>query len=59
MECRATPLANGYSPAELLMGRKLRTTVPVILSVLNPDWMDLESSERRGKGQERETGKTI
>ena len=25
---RATPLLNGYSPAELLMGRKLRTTVP-------------------------------
>ena len=24
---RATPLQNGYSPAELLMGRRLRTTV--------------------------------
>ena len=23
---RATPLSNGYSPAEILMGRKLRTT---------------------------------
>lgn len=32
MEYRATPLANGYSPAELLMGRKLRTTDPVITS---------------------------
>ncbi|CAC5421309.1 unnamed protein product [Mytilus coruscus] len=26
---RTTPLANGYSPAELLMGRKLRTLLPV------------------------------
>uniref|UniRef100_A0A8C5BZ49 Uncharacterized protein n=1 Tax=Gadus morhua TaxID=8049 RepID=A0A8C5BZ49_GADMO len=27
---RATPLQNGYSPAELLMGRRLRTTVPAL-----------------------------
>ncbi|KAL5488977.1 hypothetical protein EMCRGX_G018012 [Ephydatia muelleri] len=27
---RATPLQNGYSPAELLMSRKLRTMVPII-----------------------------
>ena len=25
---RSTPLSNGYSPAELLMNRKLRTNVP-------------------------------
>ena len=31
---RSTPLANGYSPAENLMGRKLRTTVPIILANL-------------------------
>ena len=30
----ATPLRNGYSPAELLMGRKLHTTVPIILDKL-------------------------
>lgn len=29
---RATPLQNGSSPAELLMGRKLRTTVPAVSS---------------------------
>ena len=29
MSYRATPLQIGYSPSELLMGRKLRTTVPV------------------------------
>jgi transposase InsO family protein len=27
---RATPLANGFSPAELLFGRKLRTPVPAL-----------------------------
>ena len=33
---RSTPLENGYSPAELLMGCKLRTTVPVIPKALQP-----------------------
>ena len=33
---RATQLRNGYSPAELLMGRKLRTTVPIIPKLLHP-----------------------
>ncbi|KAI5621586.1 hypothetical protein C0J50_18855 [Silurus asotus] len=42
MAYRAAPLANGYSPAELLMGRKLRTRVPVISSQLIPETADLE-----------------
>ena len=33
---RATPLENGFSPAELLMGRKLRTTIPVLPNMLDP-----------------------
>ena len=33
---RSTPLHNGYSPAELLMGRRLRTTLPVFLDQLKP-----------------------
>jgi len=33
---RSTPLENGYSPAELLMGRKLRTAIPTTLQTLKP-----------------------
>ena len=35
---RATSLQSGFSPAELLMGRKLRTTVPITTEGLTPDW---------------------
>ena len=38
---RSTPLQNGFSPAEFLMGRKLRTTVPVFYTQLEPMWPDL------------------
>jgi transposase InsO family protein len=43
MEYRATPLFNGYSPAELLMGRKLRTTLPQSPSNLKPKAVNLET----------------
>ncbi|KAK3108744.1 hypothetical protein FSP39_014647 [Pinctada imbricata] len=33
---RTTPLENGYSPAELLQGRIIRTTVPILPSQLLP-----------------------
>ena len=33
---QATTLENGFSPAELLMGRKICTTVPVLPKILNP-----------------------
>ena len=33
---RATPLANGFTPAELLMGRKIRSNLPITGLTLNP-----------------------
>jgi len=44
---RATPLQNGYSPLELLMSRKLRTTVPILRYQLKPKVADLESLTER------------
>ena len=39
---RTTPLRSGYSPAELLMGRRLRSTVPTFHENLIPRWPDIE-----------------
>jgi transposase InsO family protein len=36
MAYRDTPLENGYSPAELLFGRKIQTTLPVVSQHLVP-----------------------
>jgi len=37
---RTTPLQNGYSPAELLMNRRLRSTLPTIPALLQPSIPD-------------------
>lgn len=42
---RSTPLQNGYSPSELLMGRKLRSTVPALPQ--KPRWPDFNSLTER------------
>ena len=46
---RATPLRLGYSPAELLMGRNLRTTVPTIPNQLLPHTLDRNRIKDRDK----------
>jgi len=33
---QATPLVNGFSPPELLMGHKIHTTVPILPNLLKP-----------------------
>ena len=38
---RSTPLQCGFSPAQLLMGRRLRSTVPATAAQLSPAWPDL------------------
>lgn len=43
MSDRSTPCATtGVSPAELLMGRKIRTTLPTLEANLQPRWPDLK-----------------
>ena len=44
---RSTPLSTGYSPAELLMGRKLQNTIPTFQTQLNPRWPDLEHLQKQ------------
>lgn len=46
---RSTPLSNGFSPAQLLMGCHLRTTVPAFPAMLEPEIPDLRSVQHKGK----------
>ena len=38
MSYKATSLENGFSPTQMLFGRKIRTTVPVFPDQLKPSW---------------------
>ena len=41
---RDTPIAaTGHSPSQLMLGRHIRTTLPVLPSTLEPSWPDRES----------------
>ena len=54
MTYRATPLENGYSPAELLMGRKLRTTLPQTEKQMEPNLPNTEKlREKERKMRDR------
>ena len=51
---RTTPIHNGRSPAELLMGRKLRSNLPILPSDLNPNWkgfQELREKEEQYKAK--------
>ena len=51
----STPFENGYSPAEFLIERKLRTTVPVIPRTLQPKLPNYNNlREKEGEIRERQ-----
>ena len=54
---RTSPLKNGFSPAQLLMGRQLRSTVPSSPTILHPCIPDLDSmraADERAKLRQKE-----
>ena len=54
---RTTSLECGYSPAQLLMGRHLRTSIPVMASTLHHRWD--ESKQLRDRQENIKTRQTV
>ena len=56
LQYRATPLQNGYSPSELLMGRNLKTKLPILpvkLLTKAPDHAAVQEKEKDRKEKNR------
>ena len=51
---RATPLSNGYSPAQLLMNRRLRTTLPTVTIQLQPSLPDCDVLKEKLREKQKE-----
>ncbi|CAL8235702.1 unnamed protein product [Arctogadus glacialis] len=41
-----------YSPAQLMMGRRIRTPVPISSGQLQPQWPDLQSFREKDEGMQ-------
>lgn len=57
MSYRLTPLSHGYSPAELFMGRRLRTTVPMLPEDLVPrpiPWEEVVWKDQTTRAKQKE-----
>ena len=50
----STSLENGYAPSELLFGRKIRTTVPVLPSNLLPSWPQMAQLNQKNNIKEKQ-----
>ena len=50
---RSTPLHNGYSPAQLLMGRRLRATLPVFLKPTIPEYSEALQKETEMRAKQK------
>lgn len=55
---RSIPLACGYSPSKLLMGRKFRNVIPTFHTNLNPSWPDMEKLCEREAESKKSKGIT-
>ena len=55
---RPTPLESGLCPAELLMGRKIRTQVPTVPAQLMPSWQ-LREKDASLKARQKKTSATL
>ena len=56
---RSTPLQNGYSPGELLMGRKLRTTLPILPNQLEPSTPDYSLLQKGNQMSEQNNSRIL
>uniref|UniRef100_A0A8C6KBP9 Uncharacterized protein n=1 Tax=Nothobranchius furzeri TaxID=105023 RepID=A0A8C6KBP9_NOTFU len=55
---RATPLSNGYSPAQMLMGHRLRTTLPILTEKLQLAVPDLQALQQKDAERRRRDAQT-
>lgn len=56
---RDTPGVTGYSPAQLLMGRRLKTTIPKIDEALAPKWPSISKVWKKDKAARKKQARNF